>query len=76
MVSDSEGSLAEVELLDISKNDIWLGITEEGYLKIITVFSREYDDYEEEVFDELIDNGSHYCRDIDRCLYGFLWMDI
>lgn len=76
VVSDSEGSSAEIELLDTSKNDIWLGITEAGYLKIITVFSREYDDYEEEVFDELMDNGSYYCYDTDRCLHGFLWIDI
>lgn len=76
VVSDSEGSSAEIELMDISKNDIWLGITKEGYLQIITIFSREYDDYEEEVFDELMDNGSNYCCDTDRCLHGFLWMDI
>ena len=69
------GYSPRVEILNTAKADIWIEVTEEGFLKILTMHSRRYEDYDEEVFDEEKNDGSYGNSETDRLLHGFFWFE-
>ena len=75
IISDA-GSSPRAEILNTSKSDIWIEITEEGFLEILTMHNRILEIYDEEIFDKETIDGSYGNSETERVLHGFLWLEI